>query len=129
MSKVELLAPAGDIERAYYALEYGADAIYLGGKQFSLRARASNFDFEDIHKVVNFAHEKNKKVYLVTNVLCHNYLLNDFEVFFDKVTTMGIDGFIVADPFIIHALRQKYPHIEIHISTQQSITNSKAAAF
>lgn len=129
MNKVELLAPAGDLERAYYALEYGADAVYIGGKQFSLRARASNFEIEDIINIVNHAHKNNKKVYLVTNIICHNFMLKEFKIFFDKVTQLPIDAYIVADPFIIFNLRKYYPHVEIHISTQQSITNSKSAAF
>lgn len=127
--RIELLAPAGDYERALFALEYGADAIYLGGKQFSLRARASNFELEDIKKLVEYAHSKNKKVYIVTNVICHNYLLKSFDVFFEKLCKINVDGFIVADPFIFYQVKNQYPHIELHISTQQSITNSKACLF
>lgn len=127
--KIELLAPAGDLERAYFALEYGADAVYFGAKQYSLRARASNFDFEEIQKLVNHAHKMNKKVYLVTNVICHNFLLKDFDKFFSKVVELGIDAFIVADPFIFYNLKKKFPNVEIHISTQQSITNSMSAKF
>ncbi|MGL4952049.1 MAG: peptidase U32 family protein [Mycoplasma sp.] len=129
MNKYELLAPAGDVERAKYALVYGADAVFLGGKQFSLRARASNFEISDIEEIVEFAHSKNKKVYLVTNIICHNFHIKEFKIFFDKVTNIGIDAFIVADPFIIYNLKKYYPNVEIHISTQQSITNSKAASF
>ncbi len=127
-SNKELLAPAGDKERALFALTYGADAVYFGGKQFSLRARASNFEFQDIEEVVKFAHANNKKVYLVANILCHNFHLPEFKKFFDKVTAIGVDAFIVADPFIFKNLRDKY-NVECHISTQQSITNSKSAAF
>lgn len=127
--KPELLAPAGDLERAYFALEYGADAIYFGGKQFSLRARASNFEIDDIKKLVQFAHSKKKKVYIVTNVVCHNYLLNDFMNFFSKINEIGVDAFIVTDPFIFYQLKKNFPNAEIHISTQQSTTNSKAALF
>ncbi len=127
-SNKELLAPAGDKERALFALTYGADAVYFGGKQFSLRARASNFEFQDIEEVVKFAHANNKKVYLVANILCHNFHLPEFKKFFDKVTSIGVDAFIVADPFIFKNLRDKY-NVECHISTQQSITNSKSAAF
>lgn len=127
--KIELLAPAGDYERALFALEYGADAIYLGGKQFSLRARASNFELDDIKKLVEYAHSKNKKVYIVTNVICHNYLLKSFDAFFQELCKINVDGFIVADPFIFHQVKNQYSHIELHISTQQSITNSKACLF
>lgn len=127
-SNKELLAPAGDKERALFALTYGADAVYFGGKQYSLRARASNFDLEDIEEVVQFAHSKNKKVYLVANILCHPENMSGFKAFFDKVTQIGIDAFIVADPFVFYNLHHKY-HVECHISTQQSITNSKSALF
>lgn len=127
--KIELLAPAGDYERALFALEYGADAIYLGGKQFSLRARASNFELDDIKKLVEYAHSKNKKVYIVTNVICHNYLLKSFDAFFEELCKINVDGFIVADPFIFYWVKNQYSHIELHISTQQSITNSKACLF
>ncbi|MGL4950301.1 MAG: U32 family peptidase C-terminal domain-containing protein [Mycoplasma sp.] len=129
MNKYELLAPAGDVERAKYSLVYGADAVFLGAKQFSLRARASNFEIEDIKSIIKFAHERNKKVYLVTNVICHNFMIKEFKDFFDVITKIGIDAFIVADPFIIYNLRKFYPDVEIHVSTQQSITNSKSAAF
>ncbi len=127
-SSKELLAPAGDKERALFALTYGADAVYFGGKQFSLRARASNFNFDDIKEVVEFAHSKNKKVYLVANILCHPIHMPEFNKFFDKVTSLGIDAYIVADPYIFYNLRKNY-NVECHISTQQSITNSKAAMF
>lgn len=128
-NKYELLSPAGDLKRAYYALEYGADAVYIGAKQYSLRARASNFEFEDIKQLVKLAHNKKKKVYLVINVFCRNHMISGFKKFMDNVSNFGIDGFISADPFIIKTLKDDYPNCEIHISTQQSITNSKAALF
>ncbi len=127
-SNKELLAPAGDKERAMFALIYGADAVYFGGKQFSLRARASNFEFDDIKEVVEFAHSRGKKVYLVANILCHTFHMPEFKKFFDKVTSFGIDAFIVADPYIFYNLRKNY-NVECHISTQQSVTNSKSALF
>lgn len=127
--KSELLAPAGDLEKALIALDYGADAVFVGAKMFSLRARASNFEYEDIHNLINYAHEKNKKVYMVTNVICHTPLLRPFPDFIEKITSMNPDGFICADPYIINYLKKHYPNKEIHISTQQSICNSKAAKF
>lgn len=128
-NKVELLLPAGDKERAYYALNYGADAIFLGAKMFSLRARASNFELSDIEEIVKYAHSLNKKVYLVTNTICHNALAGIFKKFFDQIYPLQIDGFISADPFIIKTIHDSYQNCDIHISTQQSITNSKAALF
>lgn len=127
--KIELLAPAGDKERAMFALEYGADAVFLGAKLYSLRARASNFEIDDIKQVIDFAHKQNKRVYLVCNVICHNFLAKDFENFFNKISKLNIDGFICADPFIIKTINDKFKNCEVHISTQQSITNSYAAKF
>ncbi|MDR3257908.1 MAG: U32 family peptidase, partial [Mycoplasmataceae bacterium] len=94
-SRMELLAPAGDLNRGQIALDFGADAIYFGGKQYSLRARASNFDNEQLHEMINYAHSKNKKAYLVTNVVCHNHLLDGFESFLHEVMKTSPDAFLV----------------------------------
>lgn len=127
--RVELLAPAGNKEKAYYALNYGADAIFIGAKMFSLRARASNFEIDDIEEIVKYAHSLNKKVYLVVNVIAHNFLAQEFFNFFKKISHIKIDGFITADPYFIKTIRDNFPTSEIHVSTQQSISNSKAALF
>lgn len=127
--RTELLAPAGDLEKAYIALDYGADAIFLGAKAYSLRAHASNFEISDIDEIVKYAHSKNKKVYIVTNIICHNSLIKPAKEFIDKLVECNPDGFITADPYLVNLLNQNYPHKEIHISTQQSICNSKAALF
>lgn len=129
IKKVELLAPAGDKQRAYYALNYGADAIFLGAKIFSLRARASNFEIDDIAEIVDYAHSLNKKVYLVTNIIAHNNLSSQYVKFMNDISNIPIDGFITADPYFIKTMHDKFKDCEIHISTQQSITNSKAALF
>lgn len=125
----ELLAPAGDLQKALIALDYGADAVFVGAKSYSLRARASNFELEQIKYLIDYAHSKNKKVYLVTNVICHTALLRPFPQFIKQVVDLNPDGFISADPYIINYLKKHYPQKEIHISTQQSICNSKAAKF
>lgn len=127
--KIELLSPAGDVNRGKIALNFGADAIYFGAKMYSLRARASNFDLENIEEIINYAHANNKKVYIVTNILCHNGHIKNFEPFIKKILAFKPDGFICADPFIISKIRELDQNVEIHISTQQSTTNSKAAAF
>jgi len=130
MNKIELLAPAGDLARAKIALDFGADAVYLGAKAYSLRARASNFDFEEIKKICEYAHSLNKKVYIVTNIICHNAYLNGYHDFLDKLMHYASpDGLICADPYIITYSKKAYPQLEIHVSTQQSITNSAAARF
>ena len=126
-NNIELLAPAGDLEKAYFAFEYGADAIFLGAKAYSLRAHASNFDFKHIEEIINYAHLNNKKVYIVTNILCHNSLLKAANDFIDKLISFKPDGFITADPFLIKLLVSK--NQIVHISTQQSICNSKSALF
>jgi putative protease len=129
MNKIELLAPAGDFERAKLALDFGADAIYLGAKQFSLRARASNFEHDDIKQICEYAHEMRKKVYLVINIVCHNVHIKNFVKFLHEIMKYKPDGLICSDPYIIYIVSKLYPHVEIHISTQQSVTNSKSALF
>jgi putative protease len=128
-SNIELLAPAGDLNRGKIALSFKADTIYFGAKQYSLRARASNFDFKELHEMINYAHNNHKKAYLVTNIVCHNNMLDGFESFLKEVMTTPPDGFIVSDPSILRKIQKLVPNANIHISTQQSVTNSKAALF
>lgn len=127
--KYELLMPAGNFEKGMYALEYGADAIYIGPKAYSLRARSSNFDFSEIKKITDYAHSKNKKVYVVLNIICHNGHLLGFEPFFKKINECNVDAAIVADPYIFSKIKEINKDFEVHVSTQQSICNSKAALF
>lgn len=128
--KTELLSPAGDLNRAKIALDFGADAVYLGAKAFSLRARASNFDLNEIKEICEYAHSKNKKVYIVTNILCHNNQINLYDNFLkDLVSHCHPDGLICADPYIIYESKKLFPNLEIHVSTQQSICNSYACHF
>ena len=127
MNKVELLAPAGDLEKAYTAINFNADAIYLGGKKYSLRARANNFDINEIRLAIEYAHKHKAKVYLVTNILCHNAMVLDFKLYLDQLMVLRPDGFICADPYIMQTIHKAHPNVEIHVSTQQSVCNSKAA--
>ena len=127
--KYELLMPAGNFEKGMYALEYGADAIYIGPKAYSLRARSSNFDFSEIKKITDYAHSKNKKVYVVLNIICHNGHLLGFEPFFKKINECNVDAAIVADPYIFSKIKEINKDFEVHVSTQQSVCNSKAALF
>ena len=128
-NQTELLAPAGDLQKAYIALDYGADAIFLGAKSYSLRAHASNFEINDIKEIINYAHSKNKKVYLVTNIICHNALIKSAHEFIGQLVECNPDGFITSDPFIINLLKNNFHQKNIHISTQQSVCNSKASLF
>lgn len=124
--KPEILAPAGDLERLKIALLYGADAVYLGGSLFGLRANAVNFSIDDIKEGVIFAHKLNKKVYVTVNILLHNKeakLLIDYLKELDKI---GVDAIIVSDLTVLN-LAKKYTSIPIHISTQQSTLNYEAA--
>lgn len=129
LNKFELLMPAGNYEKGVYALEYGADAIYIGPKAYSLRARSSNFDFSDIQKIVEYAHSIGKKVYVVLNIICHNAHMPGFIPFFKKLNEINVDAAIVADPYIFEQIKKINPDFEIHVSTQQSVCNSKAAMF
>ena len=128
MKKPELLAPAGDLEKLKIALTYGADAVFLGGKRFSLRSRASNFDLDDIEDAVDFAHALDKKVYVTTNIFPHSEDLEGLKDYLKALERIRVDAIICASPAIIDVAR-KHTDLVIHVSTQQSITNSKAVKF
>lgn len=124
--RIELLSPAGDLERLKVTLLYGADAVYIGGRDYSLRANASNFSIEEIKEACTFAHKLNKKVYLTLNIVFHNEDVYGVEDYIKKVVEAGIDAFIVSDPFIIRHIKTNYPNVEVHLSTQNSTTNIEA---
>ncbi len=129
MKKVELLAPAGNLERLKITLLYGADAVYLGGDKFGLRANAINFSKEELSEGCTFAHSLGKKVYLTMNIVFHEEDYQGFESYVKEVVSCGIDGVIVSDPYVIHYMKKNYPRIEVHLSTQESVTNKKEAMF
>ncbi len=129
MKKIELLSPAGDLEHLKIALLYGADAVYIGGKDYSLRANATNFSLEEIAEACDFAHQLEKKVYLTLNIIFHNEDLNGVYEYIDKIVKAGIDAFIVSDLFLVSYLKKNYPEVEIHISTQNSTTNIESVKF
>lgn len=129
MGKIELLSPAGDLERLKVTLLYGADAVYFGGQKYGLRANATNFSIEEIKEGCQFAHELGKKVYLTLNIVFHNEDMEGIEEYIKKVVEAGIDAFIVSDPFIISYIKKHYPSVEIHLSTQNSTTNYEAVSF
>ena len=128
MDRVELLSPAGDLERLKIALLYGADAVYIGGREYSLRANANNFSIEEIKEACDFAHKLNKKVYLTLNIVFHNEDIDGVEDFIKDVVDAGIDAFIVSDPFLIRYIKGKYD-VEVHLSTQGSTTNKEAGKY
>ena len=121
--KPELLAPAGDMERLIFAINYGADAVYLGGKSFGMRANPQNFTFEELKKAVDLAHSKGVKVYLTANIVAHNSDINRYESFIKEATACGIDAVIVSDIGIMSLTKKFAPDLDIHISTQAGITN------
>ena len=129
MKRIELLSPAGDLERLKVTLLYGADAVYLGGKQFGLRANATNFTLEELEEGCTFAHKLRKKVYLTLNIVFHNDDLKDVFNYIDDVVKCGIDAFIVSDLSICEYIKKNYNNVEVHLSTQSSTMNYKAAQF
>ena len=122
MEKVELLSPAGDLERLKIACIYGADAIYIGGQDYSLRANASNFSLADMKEGVEFAHKLGKKVYLALNIVFHNEDIEGVYDYIKSVVESGIDAFIVSDLFLVQYIKNNF-QVEVHLSTQDSITN------
>jgi len=129
MDRIELLAPAGDLERLKVTLLYGADAVYIGGEKYSLRANATNFSLEEIREGCLFAHKLKKKVYLTLNIVFHNEDTEGVLDYIGEVVDCGIDAFIVSDPFIISYIKKNYPNVEVHLSTQNSTTNYKSVEY
>lgn len=127
MNKLEVLAPAGDEERLTAALNYGADAVYLGRKQFGMRSSPMNFDFEQLVNAVRAAHKRNVKVYLTCNTLPRNNELPFFEKFVREAVDAGVDALIVADIGLLMLIKKYAPDMEIHISTQTGIVNYATA--
>lgn len=124
MKKVELLAPAGSLDKAKIALMYGADAVYVGGKQFSLRARASNFELEDLKELSEFAHKRNKKVYVTMNIIPHDEDLQGLDEYLKYLESIKIDAIITSSRYIMSRALEVAPNVERHLSTQMSTTNS-----
>ena len=129
IKKPELLAPAGDIEKLAVACRYGADAVYLGGQQYSLRAGAKNFDNAQMAECVTYAHDHGKKVYVATNIFAHNRDFDDMPSFLKMLEELSVDGVIVSDAGVLHMVQRYAPGLNIHISTQANTTNYYAAGF
>ncbi len=129
MNKVELLAPAGDLEKLKFALIYGADAVYIGGQIFGLRAAARNFTIDEMKEGIEFAHHLNKKVYLVLNIIPHNEDLESLEDYISIIKDLALDAVIISDAGTLMYVREKLPNIDIHLSTQANNTNYMSAKF
>ena len=126
---IELLAPAKNLETLKFALLYGADAVYIGGKDYSLRANADNFSIDEIKEAVLYAHNLNKKVYVTVNILFHNKDFLGLEEYVKKLYKFNVDAVIVSDVGAIKIIKDTVPNLEIHLSTQASCMNNVAALF
>lgn len=129
MNKPELLAPGGSLEKLKAAIEYGADAVYIGGEAFSLRVAAENFTVDEIKEGLKFAHDRGKKVYLTANILPHNDDIAEFEKFITEMRPLGFDAVLIADPGLFEMARELAPELPIHISTQANNVNYRSARF
>ena len=128
-NKIELLMPAGDLTRLKVSLLYGADAVFIGGKKFSLRAKASNFSIEDIAEGVKFAHSLNKKIYVTVNIIPHCDDLNNIEEYLLSLDRIHVDAIIVSSLFIIETVKKLNLNLECHVSTQISAVNEDYVKF
>lgn len=124
MEKIELMAPAGDIEKLKIALLYGADIVYIGGKKYSLRANANNFTIEDIKSSCIFAHKLGKKVYVTVNILFHDEDLEGVKTYLKELEDSCVDAVIICDAFLIPIIKKETPKLKIVMSTQMSTSNT-----
>ncbi|MBF1167773.1 MAG: U32 family peptidase, partial [[Eubacterium] sulci] len=129
MQRIELLAPAGDLEKLKIAIEYGADAVYFGGQMFSLRAGAGGFTKEDMVEGLEFAHERGKKCYMTLNIFAHNEDIKPLIEYLHSIKELPIDAFLISDPGIMALIKDIIPNAEIHLSTQANMTNYATANF
>lgn len=127
--KPELLAPAGSLEKLKVAVHYGADAVFIGGQEFGLRSNAGNFSIEEMREGVEFAKGYGAVIYVTTNIFAHNENMAGLEEYLQAIEEVGVKGIIVADPLIIETCRRVAPKLEIHLSTQQSLSNWKAVKY
>ena len=127
--KIELLAPAGNIEKLKFAYLYGADACYIGGRDYSLRANAKNFSIEEIQEAVKYAHNLNKKVYVTVNIVFHNEDIKGIKEYLIALSEAKVDAIIVSDPSVIDIVRDNNIDLKIHISTQASTLNYESVLF
>lgn len=126
---IELLAPAGDLNRLKIAFLYGADACYIGGKKFSLRANASNFSVSEIKEACTFAHELNKKVYVTINMVFHNENIDGLLEYLYELEDAKVDAVIVSDPLVLDMIKENNINIDVHISTQASTSNRETVKY
>jgi len=129
MNKPEILAPAGNLEKLKMAVIYGADAVYIGGEKYGLRAAAGNFTLDEIKEGARYAHDNGRKLYITVNIIPHNEDLGGLPEYIKELYGTGADALIVSDPSVIMIAREAAPGMELHLSTQASNTNYKSAEF
>ena len=129
MKKLELLAPAGNILKMKTVFAHGADAVYLGIPEFSLRVRINDFDLKDVAAAIKYAHARDKKVYVTINIFAHNEHLKKLPTYLKKLKNLEADALIISDPGIIALVKRVWPKAEIHLSTQANCTNFEAVKF
>lgn len=129
MKRTELLAPAGDLEKAKFAFAYGADAVYAGVPQFALRTKENKFDTSTIAEIIAYAHSLGKKVYVTTNIYPHNNKIEPFLKAMEQLVVLQPDAFIVSDPGMVYLIKEHWPETVIHLSTQANTVNWASAAF
>jgi len=129
MKKLELLAPAGDLEKLKIAVDYGADAVYFGGEMFSLRAGAGNLTVDEIREGVEYAHAKGVKCHMTFNIFAHNEDIEPLKGYLETIKDIPVDAFIVSDPGVMSLIKEIIPHAELHLSTQANMTNYVTANF
>lgn len=129
IKKPELLAPAGNLEKLKVAIMYGADAVFVGGKEFSLRSQASNFSLEDIQEGVKFAKKYGAHIHVTCNIILHQDNLEGLKDYLKKLDEIGVTAIIVADPYIMKIAKDMQLGLEVHVSTQLSTLNSQAISF
>ncbi|OLQ52674.1 protease [Bacillus paralicheniformis] len=127
--KPELLAPAGNLEKLKIAVHYGADAVFIGGREYGLRSNADNFSIEEMAEGVEFAKKYGARIYVTTNIFAHEENIDGLEDYLRDLEGAGVSGIIVADPLIIETCRKVAPKLEVHLSTQQSLSNWKAVQY
>lgn len=125
----ELVAPAGNLEKLKTALNFGADAVYLGGQEYSLRAMADNFSMEDLREGLGFAHDLGRRVYVTVNILAHNRDIEALPAYLDDLAGIGVDGLIISDPGVLILAQKHCPNTPVTMSTQSNITNYLSAGF
>jgi len=126
---LELLAPAGNMDKLKTALAFGADACYLAGKKFGLRAFSGNFDLDELKEAVEYAHNLNKKIYVTINIVAHNSDFDGLKEYLEYLQNIAVDGLIISDIGIIEMAKKYSPNLDIHVSTQANVTNKYAAKF